>query len=336
MTLRIFIFVVVVIMTATAMACFAVVEATRRTPLPRQGRRSKKVADMVPQGGGIAIIPVLSIGWITCILLGVAPACAGAATLGIAGLAAVSLQDMRVGVAPLYLYTSQTIAVVLGLTFLPGAGHVFHSWLPVTLDLMVTTALWIGMMQAMPWNDRREGLSAISLLVIGIGTAAVAFLGGDQDSGALGLGVVLAAVAIGYLPWAWPPSRLLLGTVGTIPLGYAMAWLLASLAGTGQWAAALILPGHLLGRLIWSARDRIASGRGLPHASAPTPRRPSKPKPTPPGEGLAKIMIADAVLIGLACLSTIWPWPALLAASLVVLKLTRSLTGLSGLGFRWI
>ena len=336
MSLRVLILLAVTITIATAIGCIALVQAIRRAPLPRQGRKGRKAADMVPQGGGVAVIPVLCLGWFACVVLGLAPVGTCAGILAMLGLAAVSLQDMRVGVAPLYRYTAQTVAVVLGLTFLPGAGHVFHSRLPVTVDLMLATALWIGAMQATPWNDRREGLSAISLMMMGIGTAAVAFLAGDRDSGAVGLGIVAAAVAIGYLPWAWPPSRLLLGTVGTIPLGYAMAWLLLSLAGTGRWAAALILSGQVLGRLVWAARKRVAADSAAPLAQPPPSRRQAKAKPKPPGAGLAQITLAEASLVGLACLSTAWPWPALLAAAIVVIKLTRSLAGLSGLGFRWI
>jgi UDP-N-acetylmuramyl pentapeptide phosphotransferase/UDP-N-acetylglucosamine-1-phosphate transferase len=331
-TARVLILLIVVIAAATALSCLAVVRAIRRAPPPRQGRKRKKSSDLVPQGAGIAVVPVLGTGWLCCVALGVAPAGTIAAILAIAGLAMLSLEDMRVGVAPLYLYTAQAIAVVLGLTFLPGAGHVFHSRLPVTIDLILTTAIWIGAMQALPWHDRREGLSAVSLVMIGTGAAAVAFLGGDRCSGALGLGLVLAAVAVGYLPWAWPPSRVLLGTVGTIPLGFAAAWLLLSLAGTGHEAAALILPGQLIGQLILVTQTRFA------RESAPSPqsRRHSRTKTASRLPEMTQIILADIALLGLACLSTAWPLPAMAAAALVVLKVTRSLAGLSGLGFRRI
>jgi hypothetical protein len=51
---------------------------------------------------------------------------------------------------------------------------------------------------------------------------------------------------------------------------------------------------------------------------------------------MATIVAAETMLVGLACLATYWPWPALLGAAVVVVKLTRSVAGLSGLGFRRI
>ena len=319
----------------SALASAGVLRAIRRNPPPRQGRTRKKAVDLIPQGGGLAVIPVLTAAWLICVVLGVAPPGISIAALAIAGLAALALQDMRVGVPPLYRYTAQAIAVVLGLIFLPGSGRIFHGLLPVTLDLIVTTVIWMGAMQAIPWSDRREGLSAVWLSTIGIGSAAVALLSGDRDSGALAPGIAAAAVAMGYLPWAWPPSRLLLGRVGTIPLGYAMAWLLLTLAGRGHWAAALILSGHLLGRLLWVARDRLLARGGSPQPK-PARTRPPKPKPARPGTSLLHIIVAETALVGLAGVATFWPWPALLGAVLVVLRLTRSLAGLSGLGFRGI
>ena len=317
---------------ASALASFAVLRAIRRNPPPRQGRSRKKAADLVPQGGGLAVVPVLSAAWLICTMLGVAPSGAGIAALAIAGLAALSLQDMRIGLPPLYRYTAQAIAVVVGLIFLPGSGHVFHGLLPVTLDLIVSTVIWMGAMRAIPWSDREEGLTAFWLIATGIGAAAVTFLAGDRDSGVLALGIAAAAVAIGYLPWAWPPSRLLLGPVGTIPLGSALAWLVLSLAGRGHWAAALILASQPLGRLIWAGRASLIARRASQQPPAVRPPR-SKQKPETPVARLTAIALAEGGLIGLACLSTVWPWPALVGAVLVVVRLTRSLAGLSGLGF---
>jgi UDP-N-acetylmuramyl pentapeptide phosphotransferase/UDP-N-acetylglucosamine-1-phosphate transferase len=90
-----------------------------------------------------------------------------------------------------------------------------------------------------------------------------------------------AAPAAGFLVWNWHPARLFLGDVGSVPLGFALGWLLLHAAIAGYWAAALILPLYYLadatitlgrralrGAKIWQAHREhfyqraVARGRG--------------------------------------------------------------------------
>src|SRR3546814_10941047 len=59
-------------------------------------------------------------------------------------------------------------------------------------------------------------------------------------------GAALAAAARGFLYWNWAPSRLFLGDVGSVPLGYLLGSLLIGAAAGGQWAAAVVLPLYYL------------------------------------------------------------------------------------------
>ena len=331
MTFRFFVLFVCLIILTSALASAWVTWAMRRAR-PAQSRRGRKKAqEWVPEGGGLVVIPPMSLGWLVCAILGVAPSGASVAAAAMIGLAAISVRDMRVGIPALYRYTAQAIAVVVGLIFLPGAGQVFQGWLLVTIDLILATLLWIGAMRVMPWCDRMEGTTAIRATSIGLGSALVAMLSADPGSGALGLGVCTASVALGYLPWAWPPSRLRLGKVGTIPLGYGLAWLLLGLAGRGHWASALILASPYLGDVAWALRRRFAPAHESPRPADPRQKPPKGPSPL---GVLKRRLAADAILVALAGLGAIWPWPALLAAIVVVARLMRSLAGLSGLGFR--
>lgn len=321
-----------VIALASAVASAAVLRMIRRNPPPRQRRGRRKSGELVPLAGGLAIVPVVAAAWLLAAALGIAPGGAVAA-LVMAGLASLALQEMRTGMPPLYRYTAQAIAVVLGLIFLPGSGRVFQGLLSATLDLVFATLVWMAAMQAVAWHDRREGQIAIWLVSTGLGAAATAALAGDRDSGALALGSAMAAAALGYLPWAWPPARLLLGLVGTIPLGYAVAWLLLGLSGRGHWAAALILSAPLLGHLVEAAIDARGARRAAAPAAAPSRKRAAALRARSPGADLARILGSEILLAGLAAVSVFWPWPALLAAAPIVLRLRRSLAGLSGLGF---
>jgi UDP-N-acetylmuramyl pentapeptide phosphotransferase/UDP-N-acetylglucosamine-1-phosphate transferase len=60
------------------------------------------------------------------------------------------------------------------------------------------------------------------------------------------LGMAVAGTALGFLVWNWYPARLFLGDVGSVPLGFALGWLLLQAAVAGYWAAALILPLYYL------------------------------------------------------------------------------------------
>src|SRR6202034_2619980 len=97
----------------------------------------------------------------------------------------------------------------------------------------------------------------------------------------------IAAAALGFLVWNWAPARIFMGDVGSIPLGYALGYLLLEIARRGWWKAALILPLYFLadatltllrrlarGERVWQAhREHFyqrAVQRGLGHAAVVT------------------------------------------------------------------
>ena len=122
------------------------------------------------------------------------------------------------------------------------------------------------------------GTEAVS---IGVGLCLM-FVAGVWPIEAGLYALIIAAAALGFLQWNWPPARIFLGDVGSIPLGYLIGWLLLGAAAQGLWPAALLLPLYyladatltLLSRLrhrqvLWQAhRDHYyqrALDRGLGH-----------------------------------------------------------------------
>src|SRR3546814_5285781 len=93
--------------------------------------------------------------------------------------------------------------------------------------------------------DGIDGIAAVETIAVGGGLALVAALQGEAPATILP-GAVLAAAALGFLYWNWAPSRLFLGDVGSVPLGYLLGWLLLAAAAGGEWAAAVILPLYYL------------------------------------------------------------------------------------------
>lgn len=126
----------------------------------------------------------------------------------------------------------------------------------------------------------------------------------------------MAAVAAGFLIWNWHPARIFMGDVGSVTLGFVLAWLLLRTAGEGEWAPAVILPliyvsdtglTYLLkilrGERFWNShRDhyyqRAVRARGVTHAHV-----------------VKIILFGDAILVLMAMLATQGViWPSLLGA----------------------
>src|SRR3546814_13587487 len=93
--------------------------------------------------------------------------------------------------------------------------------------------------------DGINGITGVEMVTVGIGAVLVAAL---QGHGALAVpGLIVAAAALGFLPWNWGRARVFLGDVGSVPVGYLLGAVLLLLALHGQWAAALILPMYYWG-----------------------------------------------------------------------------------------
>jgi UDP-N-acetylmuramyl pentapeptide phosphotransferase/UDP-N-acetylglucosamine-1-phosphate transferase len=307
------------LLTTLATGC-ALFWLRRRSILDHPNERSSHVMP-TPRGGGLAVVPVVLLAWIVASVLGVAPHTTLVAVAGAAFLGYVSWRDDRGGVRIAYRLLAQFAAIGVGLALLPGVGHVFSGLLPPTVDIAASAILWVWFVNLFNFMDGIDGLTAVETLALGAGVALVAFVGNDYQTGALPLGITLAAAALGFLPWNWQPARLFLGDVGSVPIGYLGGWLLLGLAARGAWAPALIIPLYYLVdasltlvyrairlRPVWQAHREHAYQRavalGRSHAGVAT-----------------RILAADVGLILLALLATWWPVIASCLAVVLVLSL---------------
>ncbi len=254
----------------------------RRAILDHPNHRSSH-ARPTPRGAGLAVVAVVLAAWSLAASLGGAlmlylPLFAAAVVL-----AAVSWRDDLHGLGALPRLAVQATAVAAGMTALPGGGAVFQGLLPVWLDMAVAGFLWLWFINLFNFMDGIDGLAGTEAASIGVGLFLMAVAG--ALSGEAGLyALILAAAALGFLPWNWHPARIFLGDVGSVTLGYLIGWLLLWTAAQGLWAAALLLPLYyladatrtLLARLrrrekVWLAhRDHYyqrAVRRGLGHDS---------------------------------------------------------------------
>lgn len=228
----------------------------RRAILDRPNERSSHDTP-TPRGGGIAVMAVLIPAWIAAGLLDGAhvpwPAL-GAALL----LAAVSWRDDVRSLGILWRLSTQILAVAVGLATLEGP--VFQGLLPEWLDALAAGFLWLWFVNLYNFMDGIDGITSVETASIGGGAALVALGAGTGPAGAAAFGIVLAAAALGFLPWNWQRAKLFLGDVGSVPLGYLAGWLLLSLAAAGAWKAALILPLYYLADATITLLRRLKRG----------------------------------------------------------------------------
>ena len=158
-----------------------------------------------------------------------------AAIVGGLVILAVGLLDDTRGLSPLGKLAGQILAagilVLLGVQLLyfyfPGK-HI----LVLSPDMAVPlTVLWIvGMINAVNLIDGLDGLAAGMVAI-----AAVAFFAymyrGEPSTAAL-LSVIVAGVALGFLPWNFHPARIFMGDAGSGFLGLVMA--VATISGVGR------------------------------------------------------------------------------------------------------
>jgi UDP-N-acetylmuramyl pentapeptide phosphotransferase/UDP-N-acetylglucosamine-1-phosphate transferase len=293
----------------------------RRAILDHPNERSSHQVP-TPRGGGWAVVPVLVVAWIAAAAWGDAPL---APTLILCGLAlalgALSWIDDLNHLAPLWRLLGQAAAVAVALLAVPPPGVYFGGLLPGPLDTLAAGLLWVWYINLFNFMDGIDGIAGGEAATSGAGVAVVAVLAG-LGSMLPAFGLTLAAAALGFLWWNWQPARIFLGDVGSVPLGFAIGWLLLTTAAHGQAVAALILPLYYLADATLTLGRRALKGEKVwrPH------RRHFYQQAVQGGASHARvsasILVVDGLLVGLAAAAVLgWERPALAGAALLVAAL---------------
>jgi UDP-N-acetylmuramyl pentapeptide phosphotransferase/UDP-N-acetylglucosamine-1-phosphate transferase len=217
-----------------------------------------------PQGGGIAVIAATVGVVVACVLFGV-PGLGGqalwlvlAATVFIALVGAID--DIRpIAVMPRLILQVAGVAIVLAA--LPVDLRVVPL-LPYWLEraLLGLAILWfvnlVNFMDGIDWMTVAEVAPLTSGLVL---FGLMAALPRDATIVAL----ALCGAVIGFAPFNRPVARLFLGDVGSLPIGLLLGWLLVVLAGTGHFAAALLLPLYYFADATITLLRRLANGEPI-------------------------------------------------------------------------
>ncbi len=194
---------------------------SRRMPLDRPNSRSLHTRP-VPRSGGLGIVA----GVLAAELLVRSPdhivllAC-------FLGLAALSFADDLYGLPVVWRLSAHVAAAVLFVGF-----GLEHPVSPIDFLWLIPVVVWVTNLYN--FMDGSDGLAG-GMALFGFSTLGmVAWLGGDPALAAMALGVVASAGA--FLLFNFPPARVFMGDVGSIPLGFMAAGMALLGWQRGLWA----------------------------------------------------------------------------------------------------
>ena len=187
-----------------------------------------------PRTGGVAVMASLFVGAFVCWILAQISSVQEGLSLLIepAGwmilaatcvLSVVSLVDDRKGLPVslrlgIQLVVSAVLVIGSSLRFpplaIPLVGSIQWGWLAVPLAVLML----VWMANLYNFMDGMDGFAG-GMTVIGGG--GLAYIAWTRNSGTLGiLALFLAAAALGFLAYNFPPAKIFLGDVGSIPVGF--------------------------------------------------------------------------------------------------------------------
>ena len=217
-------------LTVSALTVVALLRARAGLPQDIPNERSLHDAPL-PRGGGLAIWA----GWLPVALWFSPVAEAGAAQWLVPwlALALVSLRDdlhaLGVGVR---LFVHACAALWFGIA-LAWPAVAADSWTAAALQGMAAGAVVAWSLNLYNFMDGNDGLAAVMAITGFSSYGAGAVIAGAPATAYF----ALAAATLPFLAANFPPSRLILGDVGAVPLGFLAAAFGCSLVAGGRWPA---------------------------------------------------------------------------------------------------
>ncbi len=274
--------------------------------------------DPTPRGGGLALVIILGATWLGAKLAFnlLDPSLGWPVLAGFLGLAALSwLDDLRSLGAPVRL-AGHLLAVGLALPGIVAGGAVFQGLLPGWLDMVVAGLIWAGFLNFFNFMDGIDGISGVETAAIAGGITVLAVLGSVPSAQGYA-GLALVGAAAGFLIWNWAPAKIFLGDVGSVPLGFVLGALLLSLAVSGHWIAALLLPAYYLADAGVTLIRRAARGERIWQAHREHFYQRANQNGMSHNRISSAIAVANTILIILAGLSVVLPTSLFVTLSLL-------------------
>ncbi len=245
-----------------AVLCVVLRPLLLRYALARPNARSSHRIP-TPQGGGIAVLggAFLALGaalWLVPVegeaIRSVLMLAVAATGLGIVG----AWDDIRPLPASVRLVLQ---AACVGFVLLRAAPELrlFPELLPLPVERALALLAGVWFVNLVNFMDGLDWITVAGIVPLAA-TLALAGMTGTIDPVTGWLAAGLCGGLLGFAPFNRPVARLFLGDVGSLPIGLVTAYLLYRLAGTGAFAAALILPLYHITDATITLLRRLARG----------------------------------------------------------------------------
>lgn len=251
---------VLVLIAALATALLIVLSAPllRQYALARPNARSSHV-EPTPQGAGAAVVVVTIVASLIAFAVRGVPSgdlvvvFAAAVALAVVG----AIDDIRV-LAAFPRLVIQLAAAVTAVITLPDDLRILDP-LPVLLErvILIFAITWfvnlVNFMDGIDWITVAEVIPICGALGV---LGALGYLPSELAI----LSLVLGGCMLGFAPFNKPVASVFLGDVGSLPIGFLIAWMLVITAGAGHLAAAVLLPLYYLADSTITLGKRLARG----------------------------------------------------------------------------
>ncbi len=233
-------------------------------PLPRIGGLGIFLAFLVAIGVSFAL-PVdrfqIEVERIVLLLVGATVVVAVMAFDDVVGIAPVPKLVLQIAAAALVVvprWRGGDYGIIIEQFNAPWIGTVR---LPIVVAVLFTIFWIVGMMNAVNWSDGLDGLAGTIALVASVVLFLHTFFrpAGDPQFTISLLAVALAGAVLGFLPFNWHPSRIIMGDSGAMFLGFALATI--SVIGGAKIATTLLAMGIPILDTAWVIVYRVMHGR---------------------------------------------------------------------------
>lgn len=285
----------------------------RRGLLDHPNERSSHVTP-TPRGGGLGIWAAVFPIWAALLFWGDWDHRGEGSLLLLAlfMLAALSWRDDRKSLPWSLRLGVQLVCVAIVLAVMLGRASQESGW-PALILLIAGPGLafcWLWVVNLFNFMDGIDGIVGSEIACFAAGTALCLALAGAPIA-LIGLAITLCAASLGFLRWNWPPARIFMGDVGSIPLGFLVGFLMLELALAGLWGAALALPSVFLADATLTLLSRWRRGAKLTEAHRTHfYQRAAGRDRARHRLVVLRILMADAALIVIAASGARMPGPA--------------------------
>lgn len=134
---------------------------------------------------------------------------------------------------------------IIAAIFTLSTGIRFHTFDIMALDLLLTGAWIIGIVNAVNLIDGLDGLAAGVAAISCVGFSIIGYAYGDKAITTLSL--IIVGGCLGFLKYNFRPARIFMGDTGSIPLGYNLAIIGILCENVISGKASIIVPIIMIG-----------------------------------------------------------------------------------------